>query len=516
MSVNGKPSRRLLFFLLALGAALAASAIARQQESAPKKQGAVDWILVLDTSASMRGAGGSRNIFDDVKASLEDFVRNARAGDSVTIYTFDRDTVTRPTVRISDETDKRDVFNIIRGIQATGDKTHTGKAIRDALLRAAELKQRSEAANRVPAIVLLTDGREDVSGIQNPVSIPSNVELLSNTQPYIFFVSLGQEHDQQIENLIRALGPRSGVVRDRGAEQIAELANRIRPIVEPAAEATPTPTPTPITITVEPVGLDFGRVEPGGQTGRVSFEATSNADVVVRLVPEGGQGDLRLVEPSGPISLKAGARTSVGVQLAVEPGVADGPRTLNLKLGVSETDGSPPAAAVKAAWAEARVTVEHVSVLSKLWKWLVLLLIILILAAVAFIFIKGDTPWALWGDWRRGRFLEGELMVLDPPPAREEDERIDLAGLEAKSVVLSALVPALAGGADDGELTAPMRDGRKQVQLRRTRGEVRVEGVPVYDTYLYNEDIIELGGVRLRFDRVGFERPIEPEGEPLD
>jgi hypothetical protein len=52
-------------------------------------KGKIDWIVVLDTSASMRGAGGTKNIFGQVKNSINQFVNTARLGDTVTIYSFD-------------------------------------------------------------------------------------------------------------------------------------------------------------------------------------------------------------------------------------------------------------------------------------------------------------------------------------------------------------------------------------------------------------------------------------------
>lgn len=69
-------------------------------------RGSVDWIFVLDTSASMHGAGGTANIFGKVKEAISDFIRSAREGDTITLYTFDRDTTLRGHIRISGEIDK--------------------------------------------------------------------------------------------------------------------------------------------------------------------------------------------------------------------------------------------------------------------------------------------------------------------------------------------------------------------------------------------------------------------------
>jgi hypothetical protein len=520
--------RQQLFPLLILWACAAAvclprHAAARQgQAEDSRRRGAVDWIFVLDTSASMRGAGGAKNIFDRVKASLADFIRSTREGDSVTLYTFDRDVVTRPTVRISDETDKRDLLNALGGLRADGERTYTGKAIHDALLRAGELKQRSESAHRVASIVLLTDGIEDVRGIPNPVSIPSNVTLIPNSQPYIFFVSLGEEHEQQLEDFVKnpALNGRGRVVRDVGAQNIENLADSIREQVEeaePTPTPTPAPTPTPINITVEPASLDFGRVEPGGQTGRETLGLLSNADAAVRLSLEGASGGLSLAEPTGPVSLKAGERRQISVRLAAAPNAADGARTLLLKVNVSDEAGRAPEAVVKASWAEARVTVEYVPLWSKLLKWLLRSLAVLLLALLLAVFIyslyKGDTPWGLWEEFRRRKYLEGELELIRPAPARDEDALINLGKLASKRAALSSLVPDGATAGSDAELTTAFRHGVKLIQLRSTSGEVRVNDTQVAYADLYDQDVVELGEARLRFNWLGHERPVTSEEE---
>ncbi|MGH9763993.1 MAG: hypothetical protein ACREDR_38805, partial [Blastocatellia bacterium] len=49
----------------------------------------VDWIFVIDTSASMSGVGkGAQNIFPRVQDTLLEFVPKVRDGDSLTIIVF--------------------------------------------------------------------------------------------------------------------------------------------------------------------------------------------------------------------------------------------------------------------------------------------------------------------------------------------------------------------------------------------------------------------------------------------
>jgi hypothetical protein len=195
----------------------------------------VDWIFVLDTSASMHGAGGTADIFGKVKEAISGFIQNARNGDTVTLYTFDRDTTLRGHIRISTEIDKKDLLQVVQDLPSEGDRTYTGKAIHDALERAIALRQRSDAVSRTVSIVLFTDGLEDVRGLSDPITIPSNIALLPKAQPYIFFVSVGvQAHETQLESFVKdpAMGNRGEVIRDPGATGIAEVGERIRKVVE--------------------------------------------------------------------------------------------------------------------------------------------------------------------------------------------------------------------------------------------------------------------------------------------
>jgi Mg-chelatase subunit ChlD len=157
-------------FVLALISSHLSTAFA---QTTPK--GGIDWILVVDTSASMRGVGGTKNIFEQVKNSVNEFVNTARLGDTVTIYSFDKDVTLKATsIPITSNPDRGKLKQIIKSLQAEGMRTHTGKAVQQALQYSAQLNQRPDTIGRTVSIVLVTDGVEDVRGIPNPVPIPSN------------------------------------------------------------------------------------------------------------------------------------------------------------------------------------------------------------------------------------------------------------------------------------------------------------------------------------------------------
>jgi hypothetical protein len=291
-------------------------------------RGSVDWIFVLDTSASMHGAGGTANIFGKVKEAISDFIRSAREGDTVTLYTFDRDTSLRGHMRISGEIDKKDLLKIVGDLSSEGDRTYTGKAIHDALERAIELRQRSGAADRTVSIVLFTDGLEDVRGLADPISIPSNIALLPKAQSYIFFVSVGvQKHEIQLESLVRdpAMEKRGEVIREPGARGIAEVGERIRKIVE-----APTPS-TPIKLTVSPSTLSFSQIEPG-ETSSQLIHVNSNATCRLRVAVNTSENNLSLSEPKDVVSLNSGQDHDIRIQLSATDDGKDGVRTFVLVL----------------------------------------------------------------------------------------------------------------------------------------------------------------------------------------
>ena len=517
MSIEFHSSRKYLLSLIVLCATVSTvyfSPVATSQEpNTTQGRGRVDWIFVLDTSASMRGAGGTSDIFDRVKSALETFINNTEQGDSVTVYTFDRDTMLRPTVHISDNTDRRDLINTLRSLEANGDRTHTGKAVRDAIERAGELKQRGEAERRTPSIVLLTDGIEDVRGIPNPVPILSNVKRLSEIQPYLFYVSLGDEHDSLVDQLVRnpALPPGRGeVIRDKNALDIRNIVERIRPVVA-VLSPTPSPTPVQVNINVEPINLDFGEIKPGKQTGPETLNLNSNIDVVVELSLDGQPAGIGLIEPSGPIALKADQATSFDVRLGVAGDAADGQRTFLLKANMRNDMGTslPPDAEIRLGSVECRLGVKHVPLWRTLLPWFAVVLVLLLCGLIGVCMYMGTTPRGLLAMFEGRRLLEGELEILRPKPAQPEDEFVNLSGLNSRRVVLSEVVPDGAARDADAELETARAKGVKLMRLRRINGYVRVNGAEISFADLYDGDTIELGDARLRFNWFDRRRPDE-------
>ena len=463
-------------------------------------RGSVDWIFVLDTSASMHGAGGTANIFGKVKEAISDFIRSAREGDTITLYTFDRDTTLRGHIRVSGEIDKKDLLKVVQDLPSEGDRTHTGKAIHDALERAIELRQRSDAANRTVSIVLFTDGLEDVRGLADPISIPSNIDLVPKAQPYIFFVSVGvQAHETQLESFVKnaAMENRGEVIRDPGAAGIAEVGERIRKLVE-----APTP-PTSIQLTVSPATLSFGQLE-AGETGNQVIHVKSNAACSLRVVLTTSDNNLSLSEPKEVVPLKSGEDHEIPIQLSAADGATVGMLSFALSLTAEPSDATSIGTVVNVP---ASVNVFRTPVWWRVLKYLLLVLVLIAIVIGIISVVKGEPPWIWLPAITPSTTLQGELQIIRPRPPRVEDEFISLTQLNASRVCLSSIIPNGAVDGSDAELEATKHNGELRINLQRTKGSVYVNKIEVANSRIYNDDVIELGGSKLLFSWVNHDRP---------
>jgi hypothetical protein len=361
-------------------------------------RGAVDWIFLVDTSLSMRGVGGSRNIFGDVQESIKTFVRQASDGDSVSVYTFDRDV--RPHAQVDLRGSRDELLSIVDGLQANGNRTHLGAAIARGLDRSEALMKDRQDPTRTRAIVLFTDGKEDVRGIANPISIPSNVERAQVSKPWIFFVSMG-EHEPQLDAFVNARGK---VLHATDPEAIRDVARDIRTTVQ----AEPPPVP-------QRRVMEVPKAQP---------------------LPE------------------------------------------------------PP------------------STLARVMKWAAAVAVLLLLAVIGLVLYSGRMPGELLEAIRGRNVLEGEIEIVAPrTPA--DAAFVGLPGLNTKEVALSSFVPLDALAGNDARLFVRRKDGVKRVWIASNGGSLRVNDIEVPATELYDADTIRVGDAKLRFNRVGHERPEE-------
>lgn len=350
--------------------------------------GPVDWIFLVDTSKSMRGVGGTNDIWTDVRASLDSFVDETSDGDTVAIYAFDRGVRLQSATKV-DAATRADLHTTIRDLQAEGDRTHLGAAIAQGLERAESLRPTADAT-RSRVVVLFTDGKQDVRGIKDAVPIDANVDRVADT--FLFLVSMGA-HEPRLDDFA-AKTPRTTVLRAPTAAAIRNVARDVRlKIPKP-----PPPPPPPV-------------VQPKPQP------------------------------PPPPPS----------------------PWLQALKIAIP----------------------------------------LALLALIAFFAIRQQ---------RKKNRLEGELEILRPRAAPDA-AFVGLPGLQASEVVLSAILPAETLAGSDARLFVRRKAGRKKVWIAAQSGSLRINDVETPMSELYDADTIDIGGARLRFNRVGDERPFETNQE---
>jgi hypothetical protein len=565
-----------------------------------QKKGGIDWIVVVDTSASMRGIGGTKNIFEQVKTSINEFINTARLGDTITIYSFDKDvTLNANEIAITSNPDRGKLKQIISSLPANGIRTHTGKAVQKALQHSAVLNQRADALGRTVSIVFLTDGLEDVRGIPNPVSIPSSTQLLNQQQckPYVFFVSLGlEEHEKQLNEFANnpALCSKGQVLRDPGGVQLNRLAQNIRPVlIQPQLDANlpsanlqpvlpgtttkplningisnvnatvnlqledpsdsgirlippdhpidlaanqpqaipirlqiPTqatggvhnlrlvltttdkaiaPTSVNLPVTVKPQlqfsteRINFAPTEAGNTTQTQTLVVKSNISTTAKLELQGAIKDISLAKPATPVSLQIG-ETQIPVQLQISDRSSEGKRTFTVLLRPDNSLASP-------IIAEVEVDI-LIPLGRKILTWSFLILLLLLIALIAFCLIQRKTPLEIIEEIRTRNCLEGALLILEPQ-TDVADAEISLTRLHKNKVCLSDLISVITQTDSDAELVLAWRAGKKNIELHCLNGVIFVNTKKIHTEELYDEDIIEIGNVKLQFNWIEHQRPSE-------
>jgi hypothetical protein len=132
-------------------------------------------------------------------------------------------------------------------------------------------------------------------------------------------------------------------------------------------------------------------------------------------------------------------------------------------------------------------------------------------AAVALALIAAITFFVVLQQRRKNR-LEGELEILRPRAAPDV-AFVGLPSLRANEIALSSILPAVALGGSDARLFVRRKAGRKKVWIAAQSGSLRINDIETPMSELYDADTIEIGDARLRFNRVGDERPFESNQE---
>lgn len=180
-------------------------------------------VLIVDTSMSMRGVGGTADIFQQVKESAQDIVREVATGSVVTLISYDSDTTVYPGVTIDNEHARQRVIDQIGTLQAEGKRTYTAKAIQDGLSASEKNELRGSRSTQV--VILLTDGLNDppASAGPTPLAFEDVVTPFYEKPWYVFYVQLGNDMDADLAQVLDDSFENTETIQDPAGVNLAEL-----------------------------------------------------------------------------------------------------------------------------------------------------------------------------------------------------------------------------------------------------------------------------------------------------
>jgi VWA domain-containing protein len=491
-----KTERRAV--MLAASIVLSFIAFDRIAESQQKPFGNVDWILVIDTSKSMRGAAlEAQNVFEDVKEQAKQFIHMARDDDSIAMYTFGEKPELIRSVFIRNSYDRQDLLDGVQSLRAEANWTYTGDAVQKALNRAEVVRDKYSDTSREVVIVLFTDDKED----HNP-SVPSkylkDIPISkSKYRPYTFIVYLNRnEIPKDLHDFVKTYGDdRASIERFSTPAQIGGIREKVVQALLPIVK-------------VSPISLSFGLIEPGSTTDAQAVNVYSTKPISLSASLEGEtHNGVSLVEPVAPIILDERERR-VEFRLKADRNQADSDYVGAIVLGITplssvndqndtEVPVSPQSdSSIRIAFSVPIVRVPFLKKVQKLAPYLIGGLFLFYLMAYAKL---GGHPLSVI---RTRRWLEGHLVILKPG-VDGLNNTINLSNLHRRRVKLSEIQAGMLRTyleGSDAELTTVHRDGAKLINIKRVAGEVlRVQETDVSSTDLKDGETIEIGDLELRY-----------------
>src|ERR1041384_3865787 len=291
--------------LLLLGSVIAF--VSTPSWAQPKSNDRVAWVFVIDTSMSMIGKGGE-DIFGSVKSTVKDFIRNTKEGDTVIVYTFDRNVTLVSNVEIKGPLDKLEISQSIDRVDPKGLWTHTGDAVDRAFERSDTLKEQEGNPDKPVAVVLFTDDKEDHEPSSHAIflsQIPLEREM---PLPHTFVIWLNRKKSPspEISSFVDKLGDRGHLERIQDPAQIDTIRDKVIEFLPAALE-------------INPSSLFFGSIEPGAVTGEQSLHVRTNKQTSMRVALQGLSGSgITLSKPENAVALKEG-ENEVTISLKAAP-----------------------------------------------------------------------------------------------------------------------------------------------------------------------------------------------------
>ncbi len=461
------PATLALWLVATLMIASVVSGIALAQTT----QGPLDMVLIIDTSKTMRGAGGAANIFPRVQDVSRGFLSDLRLEDTFTLIAFDSDSRVEPTVLLASEDERQKLSDKITALRPEGDWTYTADALLNGLAEADRLAKQYPTHTQV--VLILTDGLNDPpkGARASAPSLKAVTEPYAGRPWYVYQVQLGPEVDEALSKALKSFT--NGItIHDRGGANLDALRKQIQERRPPS----------------NPVEL---RLEPDKLKIKVREIGKSESQIAKLILPEGlpaGALSVTIADPSAfpmdiditpeIVALLDGA-VSLRVNATARSKTANGTHSGALRLEAAPVQG------IALAPTEVPLDIET-SLIPPLWpKILAAILAAAVLASVVFFAIKR----------LRERCLDGQLEYWPQGRPQERKSISDLRPFKGRAVLGSTQIPLSAELVGAATLTPRKVAGQYHVVVTAAEGKnLTTGGRRQTEIVLYDRDTFLLEG----------------------
>ena len=183
----------------------------------------VDYVFLVDVSASMVGQAGHTDIFPAVKRTIQEFVSQIPPGSQVFFYPFAEKIREVRRFEIRQPEDAVAANSYTDALIADGQATAVFNSIEQAL---EDIKQNRKQypEERTVVFFVYTDGDDNVSKKWNLAGILEHFKLERGKNDWIFFTELGLPPNDEKDKLF-------DVYKDDGIIHIGEKAGKLHPII---------------------------------------------------------------------------------------------------------------------------------------------------------------------------------------------------------------------------------------------------------------------------------------------
>lgn len=459
-----------------------------------------DWIFVVDTSKSMRGATArGENVFSQVKEQIKKFIRTASDGDTIAIYTFAEKPDLIRNVQIKTSLDREELINSVESMAAEGNWTYTGDAVDRALERSQILRSQYDDINRETAIVLFTDDKEDHDP-KKPSKFLSDIPVSKEQyRPFIFVIHLNKKAPpKELEDFVKKFEDRGHLIVQ--PEQLTNLPDIIYSLLPPI-------------VAISPTSLLFGQIEPGQRTDIKEIAIITRRRTSVKIYLEDVEADkVILAEPPDTVMLQSGDNL---VETRLEARSVDPDSTITGKLVIKVDEITPQVGGNRAdgvSTQEEMIDFSFKVVRCSVWCvikpgviWLSIFLATVVVSWVIFYGITGKHP----PEFAHDHFhLEGEFLITKPA-LEGVNNAISLNSENRSKVRLSSLQGGILKQhltVSDAYLRTVHRNGEKLVNISCIEGNLYVREREITSADLYDGDEIEIDDLKLiyrgRYQRI--------------